>query len=626
MGDKERMTPPDRHPGASRSLAGVAGAGRPILLWAICVGIVVGAIRLAGPFDPLSPLFRYVLEACTLLSVGIGAAVAWWAAPRGRTLDADVIAALTGALATLVVLGMLHDTPWGLNGIGGDAAFRTESITRFADSPASADFMQRGLPAYYAPAFFWILGRTAALLGHEPWLTLKYGTILVAALIPLATYLSWRLIVPARVAALLAIVPLAVELVYEPYAWFVFFAIVPWWILTVPGIGRDSSRLPHPVVLGVIGGLLFMTYYYFFFAAAIATGLFIASGVRAPTPAFRARLRPIAVSTIAAVLVAAPFWVPLAVSLATAADVESWANRWFSGGAGEPDLPFLRPDPVGIMSLAGVLWLLVRAREPLARALLTFLAAAAVWYLIGLPAAIAGAPILAFRIYPLITMVLVCAGILAAAELAAHAAARSPAARLTDVRVAALALAAVVSLAAAHGFLTRIAASELTRLAHTTPLPDGSLPRHAPPEARPATVAANAIRDALDSHFAGPGHAVIVSTRADVLALNPYYGFVQWQVYYAHPASQFRARMAFLRTLAAAGTPVELARLCRANSFEPIDAFVLEDGGDTLAFRFRDDNFPYGAKPGVVEFPRMLFASGAFEVVDLGDVVVAIRR
>jgi hypothetical protein len=119
---------------------------------------------------------------------------------------------------------------------------------------------------------------------------------------------------------------------------------------------------------------------------------------------------------------------------------------------------------------------------------------------------------------------------------------------------------------------------------------------------------------------------VIVSTRADVLALNPYYGFVQWQVYYAHPASQFRARIAFLRAQAAADSPEEFARLTAGNPFEPIDAFVLEDAGDTVEFRFRDDNFPYGAKLGLIAFPRSLFAPEAFDLVDLGDVVVAVRR
>ena len=68
---------------------------------------------------------------------------------------------------TVVTLGMpLGATKLYLFGISVDQQFRTEYLTRLADSPALHDMTYLGLPPFYPPGWFWIGGRAAALTGN----------------------------------------------------------------------------------------------------------------------------------------------------------------------------------------------------------------------------------------------------------------------------------------------------------------------------------------------------------------------------------------------------------------------------------------------------------------------------
>ncbi|GAA4716145.1 arabinofuranosyltransferase [Phytohabitans rumicis] len=600
----------------------VAVSARPAAFAGVVFCVVVGAVAALPSGDPLDGFFRYSLELVVLITVLVGAGLVWWAHRRGWTWDADVIPALFGGVASFSLLGMLKGTPWGPNGLQGDATFRTESVTRFADGWQLADFTYHGLPAFYAPAYFWLLGRTADLGGIEPWHMIKYGNVAAAMAVPLVAYLLWRWIVPPRVAALLAGVPLVVENFYEPYAWITLAAFIPWWLAAVHGLTRPQLRPPRPVVLGLIGAVLFMTYYYFFFIAAIALVCYLVVGRRTGC-VDRRRLGRIALVLGVAATGSAVFWLPLGVSILRARESESLANRWFWDQAGIPELPFIEPTVKGGLCLLGLAFLALTARiEPLSRALLVFLAAAYAWYVIGLPAALLGMPLLTFRGLPLIPLILVTAGVLALGRLVTLAPKLlSPA----HVRPLTALLAVLLGLFAARGFTVAVATSPYIPQAHSQPLPDGQLPPYHSAKSKPADVPTASIRDAIEARYTGSGNPVVVSERFDVLSLYPYHGFVQPNAHYSHPAGEFHARIAFLDRLAAA-SPREFARLSAQNRFDRIDAFVLTDNGDTLHFTYRDDAFPSGLKYRSVRFPRTAFDPSSFDLTDLGSVVVVVRR
>src|ERR1700752_3686838 len=113
---------------------------RPGLLSAVTLAGSAALIGFAPDYRPFSAFFRYALEVFAVLAVIVGASACWLASRSGRDWDADLIPALAGAVATFTLLGMLHGTPWGPNGLDGDQSFRTEFVTRFASSWQNADY------------------------------------------------------------------------------------------------------------------------------------------------------------------------------------------------------------------------------------------------------------------------------------------------------------------------------------------------------------------------------------------------------------------------------------------------------------------------------------------------------
>jgi hypothetical protein len=618
MVDLERVTdqpPPARATG--RLLATV----RPWLFLAATAAVV--ALVGVPAYNPTSPRFEYGLRAAVVGLVVAGAVAWWWSTRRGWTWGTDVVPALLGGIGGLTLVGSLNGTPYAPGGLAGDQSFRTAAITRFADSWHNADFTFQGLPSFYAPAYFWVLGRTADLAGVEAWRMTKYGTVLAALLVPVVSYLLWRRLVPVHTAALMAVVPLVVENVYEPYAWLVIVAIVPWWLEAVHGLRRPGRPPGHPLFLGLVGAALFLTYYYFFFIAAIALVIYLVVERMLGQLRWRQVRRAGVVLAIAAAG-SAVYWLPLLVSILRAEHAESLANRWFSSSHPRLPMPMLEPTVTGALALLGLGFLVWTVRrEPLSRGLLGFLAAAYCWYLVGAPAALADTPLLSFRGKPLIPLILLIAGVLALVRLAGWATARFQGASAADVRRVVWVAGTLLVVYVGQQFVTDVRDSPLTEAAHATAWPDGRPPAHLAaaeaPDPPPAVV-----RDAITERYAGDGHPVVLSDRADILSLYPFYGFLQWNAHYAHPASEFHARVEFLTGLATLTDPAEFAARSGDNRFDRIDAFVLRDEGDQLVVRFADDAFPGGTRTAEVRFPRALFAG--FQLTPLGDHLLAVRR
>lgn len=578
-----------------------ARALRPVLWLSIAAVIAgVGGSARAGHRALLEYQGRALV---TLLAVAAGGA--WWQGHRRRReWWFEAVPAAAGATAALTLVGALAGTPFAPGGLGGDQTFRTAAVTRFADSWHNADFTVARLPSFYPPTYFWVLGRIAAITGTEPWRMLKYGTISAALCVPMVAYLLWGRIVPCHLAALISVVPLAVENFYEPYAWITLAAFVPWWLETVHGVRRSPVRCGDLVLLGVIGALLFTTYYYFFLVGVVAAVVYLlAERVCGQAPG-SAHLRRVGVVFGVATILSTAYWLPLLVSIAEASQPESLSSRWFSGHHALLPLPMLDPSPSGVVMLAGLGYIVWNAgRDALARGLLVMTTAAYCWYLLGAVAALADQPLLSFRAKPLIPMVLLTGGVLALGRLAEHAATRFGRA---DVHRVALLLGVLVGLNVGQEFMSTVRASALIEAARDSPRPDQS---SAP----------------LESLITGRigAHAVLVSDRIDVVAYYPNHAFLPWDAHYSHPAAEFGRRVEFLQRLAATADPHEFAELAEHNDYGTIDGFVLLDDGDELVFHYTADAFPNGTRSAEVRFRRSQFAE--FELTSVGNHVLITR-
>ena len=88
---------------------------------------------------------------------GVAAAACW------RRLRALLFLSAFSVVTLAMPLGA---TKLYLFGISVDQQFRTEYLTRLADSAALHDMTYFGLPPFYPPGWFWLGGRLAALTGH----------------------------------------------------------------------------------------------------------------------------------------------------------------------------------------------------------------------------------------------------------------------------------------------------------------------------------------------------------------------------------------------------------------------------------------------------------------------------
>lgn len=579
---------------------------RPALL-VVAAGLLA-AVAAHGQ-SATSLLAEYRMRTLAVVFVGAGAAGFWLGVRRGHSWGFELVPSVAGAIAAMALIGSLAGTPFGPGGLGGDQTFRTAAVTRFADTWHNADFASNGLPSFYPPAYFWVLGRLAVVADVDPWRMLKVGAIVTALSVPMVAFVLWRRVVDERVAALVSVVAIVVENHYEPYSWLVIVAFVPWWLEVVHGVRRPGQPPGNSVLLGVVGALMIVTYWYFFAVGAVAFAVKVAAD-RIDGRFDRRQLERAARVFGVAILASTVYWLPLVVSVARVEHPESLGNRWFSTSHPQLPMPMFDLTPIGVVSLLGVGYLAYRYRsEPVARALSILLVAAYAWYLIGAAAAIADHPLLSFRGKPLIPMILFTAGVIGVVQLVEFAMNRWQRTDLTRVAITVGVLAGVYI---AQGLVDDMRASPHNEAARAAVRPGES----------PLAPSAVDLQRTIESRVGR--HPVVLSDRVDVLAISPSFAFVVWDAHYAHPASQFGQRIEFLTELSRSNDAVSFHAFVQENPFDEIDAFVLLNDGDDLVFRYGADAFPAGTRSTEIRFPRAVFAD--FDQIQVGDHVLATPR
>ena len=141
---------------------------------------------------------------------------------------------------SVVTLAMpLGATRLYLFGISVDQQFRTEYLTRLADSPALHDMTYMGLPPYYPAGWFWVGGRMADLTGMPAWEMFKpWAIISITAAIAVALVL-WTAMVSFETALAVTTATAAVTLAYtssEPYAAVITVLLPPVFVLAWSGL------------------------------------------------------------------------------------------------------------------------------------------------------------------------------------------------------------------------------------------------------------------------------------------------------------------------------------------------------------------------------------------------------
>jgi galactan 5-O-arabinofuranosyltransferase len=534
---------------------------------------------------------------------------------------------------TVVTLGMpLGATKLYLFGISVDQQFRTEYLTRLADSPALHDMTYLGLPTFYPPGWFWIGGRVAALTGTPAWEIYKPWAITsITIAVAVALVLWWRMI-RFEYALIVTTATAAVTLAYgspEPYAAMITVLLPPVLVLTWSGLraGDRGGGWAAVVAAGLFLGWA-ATWYTLLFVFSAFTVLLMAlllTAARWRQQGFRAALDPLrrlAVIAVIAAAIASVTWLPFALRVASSPVSNSGsAFHYLPADGAELTFPMLQFSLLGAICMLGTLWLVVRARSSVrAGALAVGVLAVYLWSLLSMLTTLARTTLLSFRLQPTLTVLLVAAGAFGFVEAVVALAPRSRA--IAPV-------AGAIGLAAAIAFsqdIPDVLRPDLT-IAYTDTDGHGQRGDRRPPSSEKFYP----VIDAAILKVTGKPRDQIVVMTADYsfLSYYPYWGFQGLTSHYANPLAQFDLRAAQIEKWSKLKTPDELIHALDTSPWPAPTVFLMRRGANnTYTLRLAQDVYPN--QPNVrrytVELPAALFADPRFVVDSVGPFVLAVRK
>ncbi|ORA03172.1 galactan 5-O-arabinofuranosyltransferase [Mycolicibacterium bacteremicum] len=548
---------------------------------------------------------------------------------RERRLLARIVSVVFLSAFSVVTLAMpLGATRLYLFGISVDQQFRTEYLTRLADSAALHDMTYIGLPPFYPAGWFWIGGRLADVTGIPAWEMFKpWAIISITAAVAVALVL-WTALVRFEIALAVTTATTAVTLAYtsaEPYAAVITVLLPPVFVLAWSGLKRAGNQGWAAVVgVGLFLGLaaLFYTLLLAYAAFTITLmALLLAMTTRSIAPLIR-----LAVIAVIAGALALLTWAPylLAALRGTPAD-SGTAQHYLPIDGAELTFPMLDFTLLGALCMLGTIWLVVHARSGTrAGALAVGVLAVYAWSLLSMLTTLVGTTLLSFRLQPTLSVLLAAAGTFGFIWLTQVAVARyqHPGRHV-------VAVAATIGLIGGLTFSQDIPDVLRTdiNVAYTDTDGYGERADRRPPGAEQYY---RALDERIREVTGRPPHETVVLT-ADYsfLSFYPYYGFQGLTSHYANPLAQFEARSAAIESWALLTTPDQFATALDQLPWPAPTVFLMRRGGpDSYTLRLAADVYPN--QPNVrryqVSLDPAIFDDGRWDVSTEGPFVLAIRK
>ena len=544
--------------------------------------------------------------------------------------------AALSALTTLALALPLHATRYYLGGISVDQSFRTQFLTRLTASPELADMNYADTPPFYPAAWFWVGGRLAALFGAQGWEFYKPYAIATMAVTAAVAFVLWTQVQPQRTALVLAVVTAIVGLRFgapEPYTWMLAATLPPIAILAWRALSRPQPARTRRTLVGVglylgLSGAVYTL--YFGFTALLLLGLAVAAAVtvritsgtwqRGPLVAL-VRLAGIAAVATPLVLLV---WGPYLLAALRAGFPGGAAARYLPAEGAVLPVPMVDPSALGVLCLAGTVWLVLAARGNREATPLAILALFCYgWYALStLALVLARTTLLAFRFEQLIVVTLAVSGVLALAD-GLRRLPETLRSRRLDLAVAVAGLLAAVSLVQSVPALLRGYLDD----AYADYYPTGTTATGRSNPFDPGARYGEVIATIDDLTAAAPSALVVLTADYELMSLRPYRGFQQSTPNYANPLANFDDRRAEVARWAEAKDPADLAARLDGGPYRAPTVFVLRRKADGLHAMLSRDIFP--ASPNIefydVVFREGLFVGPQFDRRNVGPFVVIAR-
>lgn len=627
-----------------RTLAAIPAAAAGGAVAALAAWLVLHSMSL--PAFGGSPMTRALATAAVTAVLAATAAALLAAHLRpamGRAGRAAValVTHLAPAGLVVAVLGIpLASTRLYLDGVSVDQGFRTEYLTRMAAEPGLHDMAYIDVPPFYPAGWFRLGGWFARAAGLPGWAAFQPWALITFAAAGCLLVPVWRRLTgsPALGAAI-ALSTTAVALTVaaeEPYA-----AAVA---MGAPAAAVLARRAAYGGRAAAVALTLFLgasaTFYTLHTAVAALVAALAAAGaaIRLRRVAPLLRLAGIGAGSL---LIAASVWAPyLLARLGGAPASGATAAHYLPEDGARLPLPMLSAGVLGLLCLAGVAWLVLRAADPTARALALATLTLYGWALASMLATLTGRTLLGFRIAAPITITLATAGVLGIAAALSRLPGDTPAGpgesprpgapapRRRRARAATLVTVLALACAVAHAQSIPARLHGPIDLAHTDT--DGSgerADRFAPDAGAHYPELDRVLREAgLD-----PAESVLLTDERNFLAFYPWYSFQAMTSHYANPLGEFDKRNAAIESWTRIADPGEFAAALDGSGWRGPDALILRgdlsDPEAPLTLDLAEDIYPNN--PNVlfrgVAFDRGAFAEG-WSATQVGPFAVLVRR
>ena len=594
------------------------------------------------PAFSTSMVTRALSTAGTALTVLlVGALCVWWVIgasprPRWRSWLTTAVCYISPALLTLTSIGLpLSASRLWLDGVQVDQVFRTQFLTRATEASSYADMNYEGLPTFYPLGWFWMGGRLANLLNMPGWEVYQPWSLISLAvsgciLVPLWQRLSGSLPVAAAIALTTTAVTLAIG-AEEPYSAVIAMGVPAVAVLCSHAFHSSSwfSTAGIAIYLGV--SACFYTLYTGAVALTIVSLIALVTCMAERTWTPLIHLATIAAGSLA---IAAIAWAPyLRAVLHATAPLESTAQHYLPEEGTQIPAPFLSLSVIGILSLIGLIYLVLRIDEPDIKSMGTAIVGTYLWILASMVMTLAGSTLLGFRLELIVAVLFATAGILALADVRLMGLPTLYPARFTETtsRRITLVFAIIMGLGGIY-YAQQIPATNVTALDHAYTDTDGYGER-ADRYTSDSSANYGKIREFIDSQGYDATDTVVLTDEKLFMAYNPYYGFNAFTSNYANPLGEFSTRNLQIEEWASKSweqTPEEFAQSLESAPWRGPDVLIfrgdMEEPGDGYKTHLAEDIYPN--QPNVryraVFFNPEVFEKG-WEVKQIGPFVVAAR-
>lgn len=565
----------------------------------LAVGLGMALIRLSVPNEfPSIPILLQLL--CLLFGLTLGVLLHH----RERIPQLPYAVTLSvGVFLCLGLYGLLKPTRFGLYAFDADAWFCNAAVTKFATSWAYTDFAYQGLPSFYPPLYFYVLGKLAMLTEGPAFLVWRNALIVGGFVYPILFFWLFRRVLGAAAAAVFVFLLFLIwndKFLYKPHS-FLSYVLFVWWMLSFfhPHAKRPSSILAG----GVVGALVLQLYYYPCFVLTVAVTLVIAHHLLRGKIGDLKQHLPIFYTLAAALLFSAVFWVPLLVSM-SGPGTESLSNRWFTSEHVDFWQPFRGAlSLTTVLTLGGLAYLIIQT-DLAARFMKVVIASCFVWYGISYLGVIGfDVHLLHFRINDIVPLLILPYVALGLVRL--HA-------KLKETRVAnhvdrwVLLAVVLVGAASAQSYFMGQYRSDLYKTANRERyIADPKLSAFTS-----STLDQKIVLSGMDSRR--------------ITAQFPVYTFIVHNAFYSHPASRYSERLQFLGELSEVRDPQSFAQQLKDNQFDKIDFVLLqraggEDHADHAGSYYMAlgvSAYPHGAKRRTIYFDPSVFSSSHFTRIE----------